>query len=74
MHWYRLPARKAGGLILPAAFLAFGCSDWIEMHTGAWWKPWWLLLLKATCVTIFGLFFLRRLRESSRSKVRTEET
>lgn len=36
--------------ILALAFAAFGLSDWIEVGTGAWWKPWWLLVLKAVCV------------------------
>jgi hypothetical protein len=37
-------------LILTAAFGAFGVSDIIESHTGAWWRPWWLFVLKAACV------------------------
>lgn len=38
-------------LALPAvALIAFGCSDFVEMTTGAWWRPWWLLLWKAACV------------------------
>jgi hypothetical protein len=32
-------------------FLAlFAVSDLIEMHTGAWWRPPGLLVLKAVCV------------------------
>jgi hypothetical protein len=31
-------------------FLAFGLSDVVEAHTGAWWQPWWLLVWKAACV------------------------
>ncbi len=38
---------------VPLAFAAFGVSDWIEAQTGAWWRPWWLLLLKAVCVGTF---------------------
>lgn len=30
--------------------LLFGCSDIIEMKTGAWWQPWWLLVWKAICI------------------------
>jgi hypothetical protein len=40
------------GPSLPFAFLAFGVSDLIETQTGAWWRPWWLLLLKAACVLV----------------------
>ncbi|HYE18202.1 MAG TPA: hypothetical protein VEA69_07145 [Tepidisphaeraceae bacterium] len=41
-----------------AAFLAFGGSDWVESHTGAWWRPWWLLVWKGACLAVFaGLLF-----------------
>jgi len=43
----RVFARLAG------AFLVFSVSDVIESHTGAWWRPVWLLLLKVVCVVIF---------------------
>jgi hypothetical protein len=39
-------------LILAIAFGGFGLSDWIEVGTGAWWRPWWLLALKAACLLI----------------------
>ncbi|MGK0190183.1 MAG: hypothetical protein ACI9R3_006003 [Verrucomicrobiales bacterium] len=45
-----------------AAFFAFGISDAIEMSTGAWWKPWWLLVWKVTCVAIIARFFWQELR------------
>lgn len=31
-------------------FLFFGISDFIEMQTGAWYRPWWLFAFKALCV------------------------
>lgn len=33
-------------LVLGALFVAFGLSDVVEAHSGAWWKPWWLLAWK----------------------------
>jgi glucose dehydrogenase len=30
--------------------ITFGISDLVEVRTGAWWKPWWLLVWKGTCV------------------------
>jgi hypothetical protein len=42
------------GAIAAAAFFLFGISDLIEAQTGAWWKPWWLFVLKAACVVGFG--------------------
>ena len=43
---------KRDQLVLGFAFLGFGLSDWIEVHTGAWWRPWWLLALKAICLLV----------------------
>jgi len=37
-------------------FLAFGVSDLVEIDTQAWWRPWWLLLWKASCIA--GLVWL----------------
>jgi len=28
----------------------FAITDIVEIRTGAWWSPWWLLLWKALCV------------------------
>jgi hypothetical protein len=33
-----------------AVFFLFGLSDIVEVHTGAWWRPWWLLIWKTSCV------------------------
>jgi hypothetical protein len=35
---------------LAVMFAMFGISDIIETQTGAWYRPWWLLLLKTFCV------------------------
>ncbi|HTL29698.1 MAG TPA: hypothetical protein VL282_10770, partial [Tepidisphaeraceae bacterium] len=46
-------------LIASVAFLLFGVSDYVEAHTGAWWRPWWLLLWKGGCLLMFlGLLLL----------------
>jgi hypothetical protein len=39
--------------LLAAAYIAFGVSDGIEVSTGAWWQPWWLLLWKILCIVVF---------------------
>ncbi|MBI5772318.1 MAG: hypothetical protein HZA89_01075 [Verrucomicrobia bacterium] len=36
-----------------AAFAVFAITDLIEAQTGAWWRPWWLFVLKAACVLVF---------------------
>jgi len=47
--------RGSGGrtkLIAAVNFVLFGCSDFVEHQTGAWYRPWWLLLWKAACVAV----------------------
>lgn len=36
-------------------FAVYGLSDLIESSTGAWWQPWWLLLMKGACIVTFVL-------------------
>ena len=43
---------------LAVAFGGFGASDWIEVKTGAWWDPWWLLVLKG--VSLLAIIALLR--------------
>ena len=43
--------RLWGGLA--SAFLVFAVSDIIESQTGAWWRPLWLLAIKAGCLAVF---------------------
>ncbi len=53
---------------LTIALLGFGVSDIVEVRTGAWYRPWWLLAWKATCVLlilVFGASVARR-----RAKIR----
>lgn len=47
------PCKTSLGIVL----ILFGISDFVEMGTGAWWQPWWLLIWKGLCVTI-GLILL----------------
>ena len=42
-------------LVAAINFVLFGCSDFVERRTGAWWRPWWLLLWKAACVAVMVL-------------------
>ena len=36
--------------LLAIVMFAFGPTDIVEAHTGAWWTPWWLLAWKGACV------------------------
>lgn len=50
-------------LIASATFLLFGVSDIIEVRTGAWWRPWPLLALKATCICVMLVLLWAYFRE-----------
>ena len=54
------------GLLAALALIAFGVSDWAEIKTGGeWWRPWWLLAWKASCVVVLltlGFLTYRRKR------------
>lgn len=51
----RLGMKMPWRWLLPLGFAVFGVSDLIEAQTGAWWDPWWLLVMKAACVLVFLL-------------------
>ena len=53
---------------LVVAFAVFGISDVIESYTGAWWDPWWLFVMKAGCVLVFGRTWFVYRRELKRKK------
>jgi hypothetical protein len=60
------PARR-DGLVASIALVAFGVSDYAEIRTGGeWWRPWWLLAWKATCLAVLLALLLaaRRRRRS----------
>ena len=51
--------KRVTALVAAFTFLAFGLSDVVETHTGAWWRPWWLLAWKGFCVAIFLVLLTR---------------
>jgi hypothetical protein len=57
--WYALRqsgARRRRCVVTCIAFFFFAVSDLVEIRTGAWWRPWWLLVWKLACVaTMFWL-------------------
>lgn len=58
----RRPRRLASGLC--TALVLFALSDVIEIQTGAWWRPWWLALLKFACGPAIALLALRLYRKA----------
>lgn len=51
--------RNRLALIVALAFFVFGLTDFIERETLAWWRPFWLLALKGSCVLTFLLCYLQ---------------
>ena len=50
-------------------FIAFGFSDLVETWTGAWYRPWWLLVWKAaTVVGLVVVYVLYRRRVVRKSR------
>ena len=60
------PGWRSAKIVAAINFAAFGVSDFIEMQTGAWWRPWWLLAWKAACVAVMAaqlVLYVRRKRK-----------
>jgi hypothetical protein len=53
--------------LLPPTFAVFGISDFIEARTGAFWEPWWLLVMKTGCVVLFVIVGILHRRNMHRS-------
>ncbi|MGI8785858.1 MAG: GPR1/FUN34/YaaH family transporter [Acidobacteriota bacterium] len=61
------PLRRVYGT-LTIGFFTFAISDIIESRTGAWWRPWWLFVIKAGCALSFILGFREYYRIKKRPK------
>ena len=64
--------RKRGAVrrecaIAAVTFVAFGWSDVVEVQTGAWFRPWWLLVWKGVCVLSLGRLLINYLIEKRRA-------
>jgi hypothetical protein len=62
------PKLRGAKLLAAANFVLFGLSDFVEMQTGAWWRPWWLLAWKATCIVVMLYQFVRYARRDPRAR------
>lgn len=70
LAWRYRRTRPRGPLIATTGLLlAFAASDLVEVSTGAWWKPSWLLGWKALClvglVIAVGVAWHRRRRSDA---------
>jgi len=48
---------------LAGVLIVFGISDAIELWSGAWWRPWWLAVLKVSCGVAIGVLALLWFRQ-----------
>ncbi|MHC4403592.1 MAG: hypothetical protein ACYTG0_28380 [Planctomycetota bacterium] len=70
--WLAVVYRRGGqsdNLILAGSllFFAFGISDFVEMQTDAWYRPWWLFAWKASNLAgLLAVYVLFRRRGSRR--------
>ena len=74
------------GLVSGTILCFFGVSDVVEASTGAWWRPWWLLVWKGACLSGMVLCalkyrllsvrepFLEVMRQSETGSVGTHDT
>lgn len=61
----RRPAVRARCALAAVTFALFGLSDVVEVRTGAWWRPWWLLAWNGACVAVLGVLLIDHLRRRS---------
>lgn len=64
------PNRRALKLTGGLTFLIFGASDWVESHTGAWYRPWWLLVWKGLCLAVLVPLAAREVALTRRARRR----
>lgn len=64
--WSRRQRWMASG-----TFVLFAISDLVETQTGAWWRPWGLLVWKAGCIAIILLLIVAAIRLKQQEKHRS---
>ena len=64
------PAMRRAKFLAAANFFVFGGSDLVEAHTGAWWRPWWLLVWKVACVAVMVAQWVMYARAMRAAKAR----
>ncbi|MEZ6132029.1 MAG: hypothetical protein R3C59_25485 [Planctomycetaceae bacterium] len=70
------PSQRGRCLLAAITFIVFAGSELMEMQTGAWWRPWWLFLWKALCVTslvVLAVAHYRNVRANSGTQTPTDQ-
>lgn len=47
-----IPRLRRVGFVTAIALLAFAGTDIVEARTGAWFRPWWLLVYNGLCIAV----------------------
>jgi len=53
-------------IVASSVLIVFGISDFVEAQTGAWWRPLWLLVWKASCIVVLASCYWRYRRIRAR--------
>jgi hypothetical protein len=64
---------RTSKIIAAAAFMVFAASDGIEIWTGAWWRPWCLLAVKAACIVTLAALLIVYLKGRVKEQDRTDD-
>ncbi len=56
--WRRVGRERSSCYAASITFVLFGLSDIVEISTGAWWRPWWLLVWKGLCVVSLVMLYI----------------
>lgn len=60
--WHLRAAKRSvrlNGAAAAIAFAAFSLSDVVEIQTGAWYRPPWLLVWKTACIVVLLACYVR---------------
>jgi hypothetical protein len=47
-----VPRLRRVGFVAASALIAFAGTDIVEARTGAWFRPWWLLVYNGLCIAV----------------------
>ena len=61
-NWFEHGPSLRTGRLAGLTFIAFGASDVVEVFTGAFWRPWWLLVWKGACIICLLMLWYRHRR------------
>ena len=61
---------RPDSVIAAITFFIFGFSDVVEAQdfSGAWYRPWWLLIWKGLCVVVFVCLLVEHVRRRRRRR------